>query len=60
MKQRKQQFCPHCGTEFTKEKHNLILLVNVNKSEEQPKIEEQYYECKDCGKNFRSTDLIIE
>lgn len=59
MKQRKQQFCPHCGTEFTKEKNNLILLVNVNKSEEQPEIQEEYYECKDCGKHFFPKDLIV-
>lgn len=57
-KVKEKQLCPHCGTEFTKEKQNLIYYVIVNKTEEQPKIEEQYYKCKDCGKEFLPKELI--
>lgn len=60
IKVKEQQLCPHCGTEFTKEKHNLILSVIVNKTKEQPEIEEQYYKCKDCGKQFLPKELIVK
>jgi DNA-directed RNA polymerase subunit RPC12/RpoP len=58
-KKRNRRYCPYCGTEFTKEKNNLLMNASEAQiNDEDTNSETAFYTCRDCGKDFALDEII--